>query len=304
MPTPTQKPTTTTEVKREHIVTRTKPDWIDSITLATPILTFLAGYFLNKVVEDYKENQRLNQIEKYYFSLLNTLVSTIYHQAQEIDETAKGLAALMKNAHLVPTLPSLETSRITALPDIDLYKAFILRKKDVDENNKRLTIIAGCINFITGTTSKIEEINKEFVDKRLEFSENFISQFQSLIKIKNAFLLKIETTGNEPPPEVDFVLERFDSHLKYHEKHADKGILGEPVELYKNIIEPLFDDIKVNTPTSETAEFVSLVDTCNVDSLRFFSFRKGHIQRLRGLADSLRTVSKAIEDSVRELQGR
>jgi hypothetical protein len=301
-PTITQIPKTTTEVK--HVVERStrKLDLADFITLATPILTFLLGYFLNKLVEDYKENQRLNQVEKYYFSLLRTLTDSTERQATELDNTANNLKLLQTGKLLIPRVTAMQTTRIKSVSDMDLYKAFILRRKNVDENNIQLTAIAGAIDFITESIPKIEDFNKEFFEKQVDFGKSFNADARELLRMKNILVVDIRKGDKEPSTEVDFLLKRFDFHISKHQKKNGFKALAEPTEIYNNLIVQLLEDLKTMEPTNETYPFASLLDSCKTDFLRFFAFRDAHISRIKSLATSLRTIKGAIDNAARTLQ--
>lgn len=295
-------PKTTIEIKHEHSVTSRTPDWIDSITLATPILTFLAGYYLNQLVENYKERQRLNQVEKYYFSLLNTLVGTMRKQADAIDRAAVAQEELRGPMLLIARFPALQTSRITAIPDMDLYKAFILRRKDVEANNTQLTIVAGAVDFVSNAIGKIQGFNQEFFDRNVAFSKTINEGMLAILDAKNALVSEVTDKGLERTPETDFIVRSFGKHMRVHQEKNGHQALAEPIEIYTNLVAPLYEDMRTIEPTDRVHPLMRLIDICYVEFIRFFSFRDAHVAQIRSLGTSLRDSATIINDAVVVLQ--
>ena len=295
-------PKTTIEIKHEHSVTSRTPDWIDSITLATPILTFLAGYYLNQLVESYKEKQRLNQVEKYYFSLLNTLAGTMRSQADAIERAAVAQEELKEPMLLIARFPALQTSRITAIPDMDLYKAFILRRKDVEANNTQLTIISGAVDLVSNAIGKIQGFNQEFFDKNVAFAKTVNEGMMAILDAKNAIVSEVMDKGLEQTLETDLMVRSFGKHIKAHQEKNGQQALAEPIEIYNNVIAPLYEDMRTIEPTERVYPLMRLIDICYMEFIRFFSFRNAHVAQIRILATSLRDSATIISDAVAALR--
>jgi hypothetical protein len=298
MPTPTL--TTSNVITHVHEVSTRIPDYLDYLTIllpaVLPVLTFLAGYSLNSWYEKRKERARLEEVKDYFLSLATFLANVVDSQSIVIQDGITKIERMAEIDLTVPTQPELNTTRIKAIPDIDLYKVLIAKKNKIEANTGRLNALSSSLDFIDNAKESIEQTNSGLSREISLYSNRFNDRIATLSNQCNKLII-ISRDYTVAKDDESYALRKiYDECVKaYAEKFQSDNILpSDWTTRYEVFIKPIYEktrEIKMNTNTNSV---LMEIDLLRQDYEHFLVVKNAFIKQLSDLALNCKNVSAEI----------
>jgi hypothetical protein len=301
MPTPTftTSEPVTTHVHVHEVTTRT-PDYIDLLTVLLPLLTFAAGYYLNSLVENRKEKKRLEEVKEYFLALIQAFVKSIKRQAEFIQDANDRLEALDTNNLGVGVVSSLRTTRLKAIPSIELYKIFIQSKKDVSRNVDRLNKISSNLDYIDDIRERIILINSGITSFANSFYKDYIEAINNVTTQNNQLSIDlINGVYGENYVLADLVL-LVKEHVSY-EARSKYDITDNIKAVHDLLAKPLYEAVRGVQLDEHNYDLMEAIQALEGGYKKLLHFKSHTIEELGVLAMKLNSAGTEIETVVAEL---
>ncbi len=95
----------------------------------TPILIFILGYIINKMIENHKEKRRLVELEEYFKRCIELLEKPLNKQKKEFIKLSHSLKHEKQQHIYLGSVTNFHVERIKEISSKDLYTIFIRNKK-------------------------------------------------------------------------------------------------------------------------------------------------------------------------------
>lgn len=238
-----------------HEIIHRKPDYLDILTLVLPAITFIAGYFLNSLVEKRKEKKRLQRVSAYFFSLVEILESAMRRQAKALQDAAKRIDTLNGDSFAISLVTSLRTERIKAIPDLDLFTLFIRGNQQVSQDTNQLNAVSDAIDLVDDVKRRIVEINTGVFEQLTAFGSRFEVDIRDFVAQYREIVLR-KQEGKVIDPETDKFVNSSQEHLKekFFNTQGPRQLSG-----VQPFIEPLYEASRVIIPNKHNTPMLALV---------------------------------------------
>lgn len=277
----TSKPVTTITHTRE-IKTRT-PDYLDILTVILPVLTFIAGYYLNNLVENRKEKKRLKQVEQYFFALTVAIVSAIEVQVMAIQDAISRIEAMADDNLAVGIVSELRTTRIKSIPDLDLYKIFVANRPQIEENTNYLITLSTSLDFIEDIQTRIKDINSDVSN----MVNNYIEEYNvdnGVLAEENKKMFNEQQALNSEFRRLNIIVTQI--ARPYENKPMGRNL----TDSYKNYIAPLYNATRSIANNADTSRMLYIITKINGDYKNFLSGKELAIELLGDLVINLKNI--------------
>lgn len=279
-----------------QVVTRT-PDYLDLLTVFLPVLTFIAGYYLNSLVENRKERNRLRHTEKYFYALAAALVSAIDVQVEAIAEGIHRIQAVASDNLAVSIVSELRATRLKAIPDLDLYKIFVANRRNVEENTNYLIAISTAFDFIDDIKSRIEQINLDTAQELNKYIDDY-NEGSSVLAEENKRMFKEVKT-------LDIEFKKLNAiAVNLANQYAKKAMGRDIAAGFNNYILPLYNATREIQNTADTNRMLYAIVKMNGDYNNFANtmhlagmLLEGVVVQLRNIEAELRHVIKHLKNN-------
>ena len=148
--------------------------WFTGIT---PILLFILGYIINRLIENNKENKRLKELEKYFKSSIELLKKPLELQQKAFVKTSKILKEKKEQHIILEDVTNFHVNLIKEISNKDLYTIFIINKKGaIEEKTQLYAKLRASIDYIDNlkvTYKKdFEKFWKSYDTNQQEYKKN------------------------------------------------------------------------------------------------------------------------------------
>ncbi|MBX7152189.1 hypothetical protein K1X84_11140 [bacterium] len=160
----------------------------------TAIAILVAGYAANWLYEKYVQSKRLNDVEKYYFTLIALLLPIIQRQ---IDELHRIVGYLVNDTDDEPKRTIINfypLEEILKLNSEDLFKIFVNRKKSDKKTNLYAAFLRD-ISTANNVINSIEHVHHDLLEALNESSKKYTDAFNQIMIFHDNFLLDHKSTG-------------------------------------------------------------------------------------------------------------
>jgi|ERR1035437_952948 hypothetical protein len=187
------------------------------------IISFLIAYFIfwkGKKQEIKKEEERLNELEEYFFAFFESLNKVIEEQVVNFVDFSHLLRDQKDQDYILGSKSSLKNKRILAFDEKDLFKIFVNRKiGDAKKKNKHLRNHQDQIDLITEIYKESKDNFKTFNNKMDLYQMGWNESLKRLSEIYDKIYndtIKINPDLNEETDKF------FTTYCKLSKKVSDK----------------------------------------------------------------------------------
>jgi len=292
----TSKPVTIHEVKVSNI------NYFDYLTILLPviipIITFRLGYTYNRREEKRKETERFKEVKIYFLTLAKFLAEILDEQAKVIQDATAMVELMTDNNISAGIYPELNTKRIKAIPDLDLYKIFIAgTKNSVDYNTRMLNKLSSALDSIDSIKIQLEQNNAELIKEILLYIEIY-NNIYNLIANENAQIIKqgsLRTILNDTEYfELNRILTVCSKEMS--DKVKDENIpVTDITKRYNFFIKPLYERTRHINETKSTLDMLNNIHELNFNYQNFILVKNMAISKLSDLETNCKNVSKEVK---------
>ena len=206
------------------------------IAAAVAIIVLIAGYLLNKRHENDKEKNRLQELEKYFFILLNSLIKPIEKQIEIYRSLATQIASREHQDFVFRESHELFLDNIQNISNLDLYKIFITKKQAAhDEKATHFNDIFDAIEFIRLQKERTKKNFTQFVNEYGEYEKQWNSDADSILRYFDAFRSYNESHGIPPSKDafladLDKITYKWSQTENCENMHIAKEVLVDPIK--------------------------------------------------------------------------
>ncbi len=261
-----------------------------------PVLIFILGYIINKLIENQKEKKRLVELEEYFKQSVRLLQKPLNRQISEFVNMAH-LLKEKKEQHLVlKDITNFHVEQIKEISNKDLYSIFIKnRKASISEKTELYSKLRAGIDFI-------DNVRKTMRDKFTMFWESYNknqNEYKRNIEITDELFTEMVSRSNSNSINEDWLVSGIDQIRMKWISVKDKGVNYMDMYVAKELyLEPLRDLCKQNmrdprTPVLIKYTMAAIYAFHNIDESKRF-FRHQYTLDARALQKSQIEINNAI----------
>lgn len=232
-------------VTHEIKVTHTTYDYFEWLTVILPVIVtlmiFIGAYTFNDLIEKRKERKRLKNVKEYFLALIKGLTTSITLQVNDIKAAKIRINSLSGNHLTARMVSSLNTNRISSIPDIDLFNIYINNSLNVDTRTAQLLRLTAQFDFLDDVKKLLLQVN-EALNKSLEdFHGDHINKINELINYNRDEYKKY--VGGDYGVNEDLIsLISFIGNNLTMKTNDERQYNNDVADLHNLLIRPLYED--------------------------------------------------------------
>lgn len=173
----------------------------------TPILIFILGYIINKLIENNKEKKRLIELEEYFRESIYLLKKPVNKQKQAFIDVSHKLKEQKEQHIILDYSPNFHVDQIKVISNKDLYTIFIKNKKgSISEKTLLYGKLKAGIDYI-------DNLKVSFKSDFLRFWESYDKnqqEYKRNIEITDEAFAKMVSQSRHPSMQNDLLLPALD----------------------------------------------------------------------------------------------
>jgi hypothetical protein len=173
----------------------------------TPILIFILGYIINKIIENNKERRRLKELEEYFIQSINLLQKPVNKQKQAFIDVSHKLKEKKEQHIILDYSPNFHVDQVREINNKDLYTIFIKNKKaNISEKTALYGRLKAGIDYI-------DNLKISFKNDFLRFWESYDKnqqEYKRNIEITDEAFAEMVSQSRHPSMQNDLLLPALD----------------------------------------------------------------------------------------------
>ena len=168
------------------------------ITASITLLAFIFGFIIQQLIENKKERNRLNKLERYFYTGIEYIRAAVLEQIEFYKELSININDLSQHEYSYLERTRLYLDNINFISDIDFYDIFITNKpvKKFPEKLKNFHHLNNSILFIPHQNKSSKDSFEKFQNKTMKIDQQWFESTNILINTVERIMCENETAVN------------------------------------------------------------------------------------------------------------
>lgn len=161
-----------------------------------PVLIFILGYVINRIIENNKEKKRLCDLEKYFNQLIIFLKEPLQKQVNEFLKTSASLKQKKEQHLYLNYVTGFNLEQIKEINNKDLFTIYIKNKpRKLEEKAKSYSKLRAGIDYLDVISKSMKEELAQFQESYDENELKYKQSLEELEHVYNAMILQFRLSN-------------------------------------------------------------------------------------------------------------